>query len=170
MLDNSYARVISVKESIKEGKPPKEFGSRVETGAIDPKRGTKIRVNTTVRKVFRQDYKSMAFPPDPMKTFENAGIMELSKYISDLYVSSANKTNHIWKNPAKSDNVMEIRSFGRNQYFVTILGDQFSDIVSIQGQWLSKELKNYRNKSVKKEHNPSREGKSERIHSGDYLR
>ena len=170
VLDNSGARVISVKESIKEGKPPQEFGSRVDTDVIDPKRGTKIRVNTTVRKIFRQDYKSMAFPPDPVKTFENAGILELSKYIADLYAASSNKVNHIWKNPTKSQNVMEIRSFGRNQYFVSILDDNFSDIVSVQGQWLSSGMRKHREKNVNKEYNPSRQGKEERSHTGEYLR
>jgi hypothetical protein len=170
ILGDSGARVISVKESIKEGAPPQEFGSRVETGITDPKRGKPIRVNTTVRKIFRDDYKKLAFPPDPIKTFENAGILELSKYIATLYSSGGDKTIHVWRNPSRSENLMEIRAFGRNQYFITILGDQYCDIISVQGQWLSDKMKKYRETSVKKEFSPSREGKGERARGGDYLR
>ena len=65
---------------------------------------------------------------------------------------------------------MEIRAFERNQYFVTILGDQYCDIISVQGQWLSDKMKKYRETSVKKKFSPSREGKGERKHKKDYLR
>jgi len=167
---DSENRLISVKESIKEGPPAPEFGSRVSTGITDPARGKEIRVNTTVRKIFKQDYKTMAFPPNTIKTFENAGILELSKYIADLYAKSANKINHVWKNPSKSENVMEIRTFGSNQFFVTIISEQYCDIVSVQGQWLSERIKKYRESSVKADWTPSRLGKGERTRSGDYLR
>jgi hypothetical protein len=166
----SETRVVSVKESIKEGKPPQEFGSRVDTGVIDPKRGKKIRVNTTVRKIFKQDYGSTAFPPNPIKTFQNAGILELSKYIAELYAKNSDKVQHVWKAPSKSENIMEIRGAGRNQWFVTILGEEYCDIVSVQGQWLSDATKKYREGTVKKEYSPSRLGKGERRKSGDYLR
>jgi hypothetical protein len=112
----------------------------------------------------------LAFPPDPIKTFENAGILELSKYIATLYSSGGDKTIHVWRNPSRSENLMEIRAFGRNQYFITILGDQYCDIISVQGQWLSDKMKKYRETSVKKEFSPSREGKGERARGGDYLR
>lgn len=166
----SGTRVITAKESIKEGKPPPEYGSRVETGVIDPKRGRQIRVNTTVRKIFKQDYRTMAFPPDPIKTFENAGILELSKYIAELYAKNANNVKHVWRNPKRSENVMEIRSFGTNQFFVAMLSEEYCDIVSIQGQWLSKKMKEYREKTVSKEFSPSRLGKGERKYRGDYTR
>ncbi len=167
---DSITRVITVKESIKEGSPPQEFGSRVETGIVDPRHGKPIRVNTTVRKIFKQDYKTMAFPPDPVKTFENAGIMELSKYIADLFAKNSGNVKHIWRNPNRSNNLMEIRSFGSNQYFVTMLSEEYCDIVSIQGQWLSKKMKEYRGSAVSKEFSPSRIGKGERKHKGDYSR
>jgi len=164
---NSITRVITVKESIKEGKPPPEYGSRVETGVVDPKRGKPIRVNTSVRKIFKQDYKTMAFPPDPIKTFENAGILELSKYIAELYAKNANKVLHVWRNPKRSDNLMEIRSFGTNQYFVAMLSEGYCDIVSVQGQWLSKRIKEYREGA---KWAPSRSGRGERTHKKDYTR
>lgn len=167
---DSITRVITAKESIREGAPPKEFGSRVETGVVDTKRNRQIRVNTTVRKIFKQDYKSLAFPPDPIKTFENAGILELSKYIAELYAKNANNVKHIWKNPNRSENVMEIRSFGTNQYFVAIISDEYCDIVSVQGQWLSKKMKEYREDKVSKEFTPSRMGKGERKYRGEYVR
>lgn len=170
IAEDSSLRLISVKESIKEGPPPPEFGSRVSTGITDPARGKEIRINTTVRKIFKQDYKTMAFPPNTVKTFENAGILELSKYIAELYAKSSNKINHTWKNPSKSENVMEIRSFGSNQFFVTILSEQYCDIISVQGQWLSEKLKKYREGTVKTEWTPSRTGKGERKQKGDYLR
>lgn len=162
IAESSSLRLISVKESIKQGPPPPEFGSRVATGVTDPARGKEIRVNTTVRKIFKQDYKSVAFPPNIIKTFENAGILELSKYIAEIYAKSANKINHVWVNPSRSENVMEIRAFGSNQFFVTILSDQYCDIVSVQGQWLSEKIKQYRQSKVKKEWSPSRLGKGER--------
>lgn len=167
---NSETRVVSVKETIKEGKPPPEYGSRVPTGITDPRHGKEIRVNTTVRNIFRQDYKTMAFPPDPVKTFENARILELSKYIADLYAKNSGKVNRIWKTPSKSENIMEIRTFGSNQYFVTILSESYCDIVSVQAQWLSEKTKKYRERKVKKEYSPSRTGRGERIHKKDYLR
>ena len=167
---DSITRVITAKESIKEGRPPQEFGSRVETGVTDPKRERAIRVNTTVRKIFKQDYKTMAFPPDPIKTFENAGILELSKYIAELYAKNANNVKHVWRSPSRSENIMEIRSFGTNQYFVSILSEQYCDIVSVQGQWLSKKMKEYRESKVSKEFSPSRIGKGERKYRGDYTR
>jgi len=166
----SETRVIVAKESIKEGKPPAEYGSRVQTGVVDPARGKEIRVNTTVRNIFKQDYRTMAFPPDPIKTFENAGILELSKYIADIYAKSANKINHTWKNPSRSENIMEIRAFGSNQFFVTILSKEYCDIISVQGQWLSDKIKKYREGTVKTEWTPSRLGKGERKQRGDYLR
>ena len=170
IAENSSLRLISVKESIKEGAPAPEFGSRVATGVVDPARGKEIRVNTTVRKIFKQDYKTMAFPPNTIKTFENAGILELSKYIAELYAKSANKIDHVWRNPSRSENVMEIRSFGSNQFFVTILSEEYCDIVSVQGQWLSEKIKQYRQRDVKKEWSPSRLDKGERKHKKDYLR
>lgn len=163
-------RVITVKDSIKEGKPPQEYGSRVETGVVDPKRGKQIRVNTSVRKIFKQDYRTMAFPPDPVKTFENAGILELSKYIAELYAKNSNNVKHVWRNPSRSENVMEVRSFGSNQYFITMLSEEYCDIVSVQGQWLSKKMKEYRASTTTKEYTPSRAGKGERKQRGDYLR
>jgi hypothetical protein len=164
---SSISRVITVKESIKEGRPSQEFGSRVETGVIDPKRGKTIRVNTTVRKIFKQDYKTMAFPPDPVKTFENAGILELSKYIAELYAKNANNVKHVWKSPNRSENIMEIRSFGTNQFFVTMLSEEYCDIVSVQGQWLSERTKKYREGA---KWAPSRADRGERIHKKDYTR
>lgn len=169
IASNSELRVISVKDSIKEGKPPAEFGSKVETGVTDPKRGKQIRVSTTVRKIFKQDFKTMAFPPNPLKTFENAGILELSKYIAEKYAENAANVKKVWKNETKSPNVMEIRSFGTNKYFVTILTEEFCDIISIQGQWLSQKQKKQR-EGYSTEFTPSREGKGERKHKKDYLR
>jgi hypothetical protein len=167
---DSITRVISVKESIKEGKPPQEYGSRVATGIMDPKHGREIRVNTTVRNIFRQDYKTMSFPLDPLKTFQNAGILELSKYIADLYAKNSNKVRKIWKTPSRSENLMEIRTFGSNQFFVTILDESYCDIVSVQDQFLSEKTKKYREEKVTKEYAPSRAGKGERKHKKDYLR
>jgi hypothetical protein len=163
-------RVITVKESIKEGKPPQEYGSRVSTGVMDPKHGREIRVNTTVRNIFREDYKTMAFPPDPIKTFQNAGILELSKYIADLYAKNSNKIRKVWKTPSRSENIMEIRTFGSNQFFVTILDESYCDIISVQDQFLSEKTKKYREEKVKKEWAPSRSGKGERTYKKDYLR
>lgn len=169
IASKSELRVISVKDSIKEGKPPAEFGSRVETGITDPKRGRQIRVNTTVRKIYKQDFKTMAFPPNPLKTFENAGILELSKYIAEEYAKNAANVKNVWKNEAKSPNIMEIRSFGTNKYFVTILTEEFCDIISIQGQWLSQKQKKQR-EGYSTEFTPSREGKGERKNKKGYLR
>ena len=169
IASKSELRVISVKDSIKEGKPPAEFGSRVETGVTDPKRGRQIRVNTTVRKIYKQDFKTMAFPPNPLKTFENAGILELSKYIAEEYAKNAANVKNVWKNEAKSPNIMEIRSFGTNKYFVTILTEEFCDIISIQGQWLSQKQKKQR-EGYSTEFTPSREGKGERKNKKGYLR
>lgn len=166
---NSELRVISLKDSIKEGKPPPEFGSRVETGVTDPKRGRQIRVNTTVRKIYKQDFKTMAFPPNPLKTFENAGILELSKYIAEEYAKNAANVKKVWRNEKKSPNILEIRSFGTNKYFVTILTEEFCDIISIQGQWLSQKQKKQR-EGYSTEFTPSREGKGERKQKKDYIR
>lgn len=155
---NSELRVISIKKQIKEG-GEKKFSSLVETGVVDPKRGLKIRVTTTVRKIFRQDYKNYNFPPQPEKTFENAGILELSIYIAELFAKNSDKVKDVFSNISRSQNLIEIRSFGSNSYFVTALRDGFADIIGVQGQYLSKKVKE---KGRVQNWNPSRSGKTPR--------
>ena len=159
--NSSELRVISVKKEIKEG-GGKKFSSLVETDVTDPETGFKVRVTTTVRKIFRQDYKSYNFPPQPEKTFENAGILELSNYIAELYAKNSGNVKDKFSNISRSQNVMEIRSFGSNSYFVTALREGYADIVGVQGQYRSKKMKEKGNITDRDSWSPSRLGRTPR--------
>lgn len=158
---SSELRVISVKKEIKEG-GEKKFSSLVETDITDPSTGLKVRVTTTVRKIFRQDYKTYNFPPQPEKTFENAGILELSNYIAELYAKNADNIKDKFSNISRSQNLMEIRSFGSNSYFVTALREGYADIVGVQGQYRSKKMKEKGNITNREDWSPSRLGRTPR--------
>lgn len=138
-------RVIKVQTEIREGSGGGEkMPSKVETEVTDSQTGKQIRVTTTVRKIFRQDHGGQAFPMDTNKTFDNAGIKELSEYIAKLF--SSGTTQYQWSNPNKpetetSGGMLEIRSFGSNKYFVASLKDGFTDILSVQGKWASEKVR-----------------------------
>lgn len=163
-------RVIKIQTEIREGPSGGEkMPSKVDTGVMDDKRGVTILVTTTVRKIFRTDYKSQAFPLDTSKTFENAGILELSKYIASLW--SKGVTKYTWKDPKKvesdtSGGVLEIRSFGSNSYLIGSLKEGSTDIISVQGQWVTPATKKHLGDSRM---NVSRENKKQRKQqSGSY--
>lgn len=145
VASGQHLRVIKCQTEIREGSGSGEkMPSKVDTGITDEKTGKTIRVTTTVRRIFRQDFGQTAFPPDPNKTFDNAGIKELSEYAARLF--SAGTVQYQWENPAKpetetSGGPLEIRSFGTNSYFVASIKDSTIDIVSIQSKWASEKVK-----------------------------
>ena len=138
-------RVIKVQTEIREGSGGGEkMPSKVDTGVTDSKTGKPIRVTTTVRRIFRQDYGPQAFPPDPNKTFDNAGIKELSDYIAKLANSGVSK--YEWNNQNRpesetSGGILEIRSFGSNSYFVLSQKPDFLDVVSVQGRFVTPKIR-----------------------------
>lgn len=139
-IAGSTLRVIKVQTEFKEGSTGEKMPSKVETGVMDESRGVPIRVTTTCRKIFRQDYKDQAFPGDTTKTFDNASIKELSEYIGKLY--AAGQSKYIWKNKKQPDSdTMEIRSFGSNSYFVAAHHDGFTDIIGVQGRYVTPAVK-----------------------------
>lgn len=144
-------RVIKIQTEIREGPSGGEkMPSKVDTGISDPISGLEVRVTTTVRKVFRQDYKDTPFPPDPNLNFSNAGIKDLSVYIAKLFAANSDNVKYTWENPNKpasetSGGTLEIRSFGSNQYFVASIKDSTVDVISIQGKWASDRVKSMLN-------------------------
>lgn len=139
-IAGSTLRVIKVQADFKEGSTGEKMPSKVEAGVTDESRGVPIRVTTTCRKIFRQDYKDTPFPGDTTKTFDNAGIKELSEYIGKLYATGT--TKYIWQNPKKADSdVLEIRSFGSNSFFVAAHHEGFTDIIGVQGRYVTPAVK-----------------------------
>jgi hypothetical protein len=137
-------RVIKVQADFKEGSTGEKMPSKVETGVMDSKTGLPIRVTTTVRRIFRQDYGQQAFPGDTTKTFDNAGIKELSDYIAKL--ANSGDPKYEWSNPNKpesdtSGGVLEIRSFGSNSYFVLSQKSDFLDVISVQGRFATPKIR-----------------------------
>lgn len=133
-------KVVKIQSEIKDGSTGEKMPSKVEAGVTDESRGVPIRVTTTCRKIFRQDYKDTPFPGDTTKTFDNAGIKELSEYIGKLYATGT--TKYIWQNPKKADSdVLEIRSFGSNSFFVAAHHEGFTDIIGVQGRYVTPAVK-----------------------------
>ena len=145
ILSKSELRVVKIQTEIKTGKP-KKYGSKVETGITDPASGKPIRVTSTVRKEYRDLYRETAFPSGTGRTFANADILELSKYIANLYASRPQGRKHVWKNEnipetETSGGVLEIRVVGSNRYLVASIKENFVDIISLQGGMMAKKTK-----------------------------
>ena len=154
ILSKSELRVVKIQKEIKTG-IQKKYGSKVETGITDPTSGKQIRVTSTARKEFRDLYKETAFPPNTSRTFANADILELSKYIANLYASRPDGRKHIWKNEnvpetETSGGVLEIRLMGSNRYLVASIKENFVDIISLQGGMMAKRDKQVYKKNTER--------------------
>ncbi len=147
-------RVITIQTEIKEGKLQTKFGPKVDTGVTDSTQGLPIRVSTTVRNIFRKDYGDTPFPQDPSKTFNTAGIQELSEYIAKVYSAKSGGISHSF--PLKDESVGEIRAFGPNRFFIASIKPEAIDIISVQGKWFSEKYNAYlKNKG----YSPNRENR-----------
>jgi hypothetical protein len=147
--DNTYAKVISVKNKINTESRSSGQGmypSMISSGIIDPIRNLEIRVSTTARIAMKKAFPYRliekiltegASSEGSQVTVSEANPLELTKFIAKVLAENGkeNKIKTTFK--TNSGEKAEIRGVGMtNLVFVSIIRDTM-DIVSVQDSWRS---------------------------------
>lgn len=142
--DDSYAKLISIKNQINTGKITGLYPSMISSGITDQMTGKEIRVSTTARKAIIKLYPNKLIPSSSGQNVKisEANPLDLTKFIAANVSSRSNYDRDVkayfrTRNGEKAQIRTSGTGMGISIVFVLVLKDTL-DVISVQDSYRSK--------------------------------
>ena len=141
--DQSYAKLIAIKQQINTGKITGLYPSMISSEMTDPLTGKEIRVSTTARKGIITLYPNAMINSSSdgrQVKISEANPMDLTKFIASKIISQSNENNVKAMFTTRNKEKAQIRSsgLGANVVFVLVIKNTI-DVVSVQDSYHKKD-------------------------------